>query len=112
MSGDNKTNAELVDIVRDVLREAKHSVSLWKRLADGHEALTQLEQRTKELESRALPEWQPIDTAPKDGTKIILGCIPPKIEGMKLKTLVLIGFWGNISSCTLFWLQSYSPDNT
>ena len=51
------------------------------------------------LEADKAEEWLPIETAPKDGTEIILGSEPQMFNGQPVPARVTIGHWTTEEEC-------------
>lgn len=49
-----------------------------------------------------MSEWQPIETAPKDGTDIILGALPQIYDGKPTPARVTIGHWTTEEECRIY----------
>jgi hypothetical protein len=47
-------------------------------------------------------EWQPIETAPKDGSDIILGALPQTHDGKPVPVRVTIGRWPSEEECRTY----------
>lgn len=46
-----------------------------------------------------MSEWQPIETAPKDGTEIILGAAAQTYKGLPVEPRVTVGHWTTEEEC-------------
>lgn len=46
-----------------------------------------------------MSEWQPIDTAPKDGTVIILGAVAQEYQGQPVDPRATVGHWTTDEEC-------------
>lgn len=57
-----------------------------------------------------MSEWQPIETAPRDGTEVILGSLAQTYKGAPVPPRVTIGYWTQDDEpeyeyCDPYWMS-------